>query len=116
MSDIVERLRGIYTVPVDDGGGLLDGKDTFTRTFDGLPPIWGEAADEIERLRAERDDYREALVEIATDRLIEVPVASGTVYECQYCGGYAYNSDDLEHEECPILDARTVLARYEETT
>ena len=30
---IVNRLRGIYTIPVNDGLGLLNGKDTFTREF-----------------------------------------------------------------------------------
>ena len=50
---IVNRLRGIYTIPVDDGAGLLNGKDTFTRDFDAstLPPINAEAANEIERQR-----------------------------------------------------------------
>lgn len=46
---LTDRLRGIYTIPVNDGGGLLDGKDTFTNTFP-VPPINIEAAEEIERL------------------------------------------------------------------
>src|ERR1035437_6368959 len=50
MNDLKQRLRGIYTVPVNDGGGLLDGKDTFTRDFSPMPPICGEALAEIERL------------------------------------------------------------------
>lgn len=59
MNDLVNRLRGIYTIPVNDGAGPLDGKNTFTRTFDNLPPIMGEAADAIERLQRERDNlYR----------------------------------------------------------
>ena len=49
-TDICQRLRGIYTVPVNDGAGLLDGKDTFTREF-VTPPIQHEAANEIEKLR-----------------------------------------------------------------
>lgn len=49
-SDLVNRLRGIYITPVNDGAGLLDGKATVTRKFDNLPPIMAEAADEIERL------------------------------------------------------------------
>jgi hypothetical protein len=56
---LVNRLRGIYTVPVNDGGGLLDGKDTFTNTFP-VPPIQKEAAEEIERLEGLirwRDDH-----------------------------------------------------------
>ena len=46
---LIDRLRGIYTIPVNDGGGLLNGKDTFTRTFP-VPPINVEAAGEIETL------------------------------------------------------------------
>jgi hypothetical protein len=52
--DLVDRLRGIYTLPVNDGAGLLDGSDVFKRTF-GVPPIRYEAADMIERLRAGGD-------------------------------------------------------------
>lgn len=50
-SNLVNRLRGIYTLPVDDGAGLLDDKDTFTRGFP-TPPIMHEAAMRIEELEA----------------------------------------------------------------
>ena len=53
--DLVDRLRGIYTIPVEDGGGLLSGKDTHTSVFE-VPPIHGEAADEIVRLRSREAD------------------------------------------------------------
>jgi hypothetical protein len=33
IQDIANRLRGVITIPVNDGHGLLDGKDTFTRDF-----------------------------------------------------------------------------------
>jgi len=49
LSDLVNRLRGIYTIPVDDGAGLLDGKPTFTRRFE-VSPISSEAADVVEAL------------------------------------------------------------------
>lgn len=49
-AELVNRLRGIYTIPVNDGIGPLNGSNTFTRKFDGLPPIHGEAADAIEDL------------------------------------------------------------------
>jgi hypothetical protein len=49
--DIVERLRGKVRVPVNDGIGLLDGKDFFERTFPTSKAAM-EAADEIDRLRA----------------------------------------------------------------
>lgn len=48
--DIVERLRGKVRVPVNDGAGLLDGKDFFERSFPTSKAAM-EAADEIERLR-----------------------------------------------------------------
>lgn len=60
--DLVDRLRGIYTVAVNDGAGPLLGKDTFTRVNDGfIPPIQKEAADEIERLRAQIADLERQL-------------------------------------------------------
>jgi len=46
---LVERLRGIVRIPVNDGAGLLDGKDFFERSFP-TSPLAREAADEIERL------------------------------------------------------------------
>jgi hypothetical protein len=49
MSDLVDRLRGKYVIPVRDGAGPLNGKDTFTRQFD-TPPIHHEAAARIEAL------------------------------------------------------------------
>jgi hypothetical protein len=49
-SNLVNRLRGIYTVPVNDGAGLLNGKDTYTKVFTGLPSINEEAAKAIEDL------------------------------------------------------------------
>ena len=62
---ICARLRGIYTVPINDGAGLLNGKDTFTRTFD-TPPIQQAAANLIETLNEQIDIllvvYKEAIV------------------------------------------------------
>lgn len=52
LTTITDRLRGKYVVPVNDGAGLLDGKDTFTREFK-TPPIQHEAAARIEELEAE---------------------------------------------------------------
>ena len=60
MSDLLSRLRGVYSVPVNDGGGLLEGKDTFTRTFPATP-INLEAADAIEALQTQLNECREAL-------------------------------------------------------
>lgn len=58
MSDrdtLVDRLRGIYRIPITDGLGPAGGEEPdnpneFVRRFETLP-IHHEAADEIERLR-----------------------------------------------------------------
>lgn len=57
MSDIVERLRGVYRVAIKDGLGPVgageepDNPDAFVRHFE-TPPIQHEAADIITALRA----------------------------------------------------------------
>jgi len=56
ISSLTDRLRGKYILTVDDGGGLLNGKDTFTRAIT-TPPIQQEAAQVI-------DDLAHALKEI----------------------------------------------------
>ena len=48
---LTDRLRGIYIIPVNDGAGLLYGKDTFTRHFE-TAPIQHEAAQVIDDLVA----------------------------------------------------------------
>lgn len=60
---LVDRLRGVYSVPVNDGAGPLDGKDTFTREFK-TPPIQHEAALEIECLAAELEAARRRVAEL----------------------------------------------------
>lgn len=67
MSDLVERLRGIYNIPVNDGAGPLNGSMTFTRAFK-TSPIMHEAADRIEQLESQLANARKADSELA-DRL-----------------------------------------------
>lgn len=62
--DLVNRLRGIYIIPVNDGAGLLDGKDTYTRTFHA-PQLQHDAANEIERLYARIVELEAVLQDIA---------------------------------------------------
>jgi len=56
MTDLVDRLRGIYRIPITDGLGPVETSEDpnspseFVRTFP-TPPIQLEAAAEIERLR-----------------------------------------------------------------
>lgn len=64
---LTDRLRGIYTIPVNDGAGLLNGKDTITREFE-TPPIQKEAADVIDALVEALEQCAEALA-FARDKL-----------------------------------------------
>jgi hypothetical protein len=48
---LVDRLRGQYHLPVNDGAGPLNGSMTFSREFP-TPPIQKEAADIIEQMLA----------------------------------------------------------------
>jgi hypothetical protein len=59
---LVDRLRGIYTLPVNDGGGPLNGKMTYTPAEPFFtPPVQKEAAERIERLEAAYADAISAL-------------------------------------------------------
>lgn len=49
--NLVQRLRGKYTLKINDGCGPLDGNDSFTREFE-VPAINKLAADVIVRLAA----------------------------------------------------------------
>lgn len=55
--DLIQRLRGIYNIPVQDGCGPLNGSDTFTREF-YVPPISLEAAECIEQMQKVIDAAR----------------------------------------------------------
>jgi len=57
-SDLLNRLNGIYTTPVNDGAGLLNGKDTHTRTF-AVSPINKEAAKAIKDLQIKLKNEKE---------------------------------------------------------
>ena len=62
--DLVRRLRGEYRIPVNDGHGPLNGRNTYVRQFSeaerlglhaacyDVPPIYTEAAEAIEELLA----------------------------------------------------------------
>jgi hypothetical protein len=52
---LIERLRGLIRVPVNDGAGLLDDKDFFERQFPASR-IALEAADRIEALEADQKE------------------------------------------------------------
>jgi len=69
--DLVDRLRGNYHLPVNDGAGPLNGSMTFSRQFE-TPPIQKEAAAEIENLRAIQkaawDYFNHAVQDEADDR------------------------------------------------
>lgn len=58
--DLVDRLRGQYHLPVNDGAGPLNGSMTFSREYP-TAPIQKEAADLIERMRQILTDALPAL-------------------------------------------------------
>lgn len=71
MSDLVNRLRGEYRIPITDGLGAAGGEEPendteFVRTFPSTP-IQVEAANEIERLRADFAKLRLGICDHATD-------------------------------------------------
>lgn len=51
-ADVCNRLRGIIIIPVNDGAGLLDGKDYFERHWPDQPALHHRAAVIIEELVA----------------------------------------------------------------
>lgn len=83
-STLVNRLRGIYTIPVDDGAGPLNGSDTFT----GLPAINEEAAREIERLQTQVDAINKRIDKDGQDvtDLLEL-IRNLTLYAERYAEG-----------------------------
>lgn len=66
---LVDRLRGIYILPVDDGCGPLDGKMTFERRhrMDSIQIIAGEFINQLE----EGKPYTEFAVEFMIEQLLE---------------------------------------------
>jgi hypothetical protein len=66
---LIDRLRGIYHLPVNDGAGPLNGSYTFSRQFTGQPEIQGEAADVIEALE-NGDKIPASVVENLIKRLL----------------------------------------------
>lgn len=112
--DLVNRLRGIYTIPVNDGAGPLDGSDTFARAFP-VPPINGEAADEIEQLRQEVERLKDVL---HLDRsglaaaLEDVwRAAGGYAWAAEGRGPYEYDDEEYRAEMGRMVREICALAR-----
>lgn len=61
--NLVERLRGRYMIPIDDGCGPIDGSDVFVQEYE-VGPIQKMAANEIEQLRAANALLRTHLAEV----------------------------------------------------
>lgn len=53
LDDLIQRLMGVYNIPINDGCGPIDGKDVFTRKFDNLPLINGEAVNWLSHLKSQ---------------------------------------------------------------
>jgi len=83
--DIIERLRGKVRVPVNDGAGLLDGKDFFERTFPTSKAAM-EAADEIERLRAQNASERRSGMIDAMDLIGNMRQSEAGLFDIKHSG------------------------------
>lgn len=102
MSDLVERLRGTYRIPVNDGAGPLNGSYEFVRQFE-TAPIMHEAADRIAELEAEND----ACLTRQAELLEAIEIECGTGWTCE-CGHNMYNSYGPTCHDCgrdaPLLN------------
>lgn len=69
VTEVIDRLRGNYRIPVNDGAGPLDGRDEFERLFP-TSPLALAAADIIESLvtNSNNGDY----LFVSADYLTEV--------------------------------------------
>jgi hypothetical protein len=66
VQELIDRLRGIYRIPITDGCGPIEGSMTFERRF-ATSPIQHEAADaltalrlDVQRITEERDAAKSA--------------------------------------------------------
>lgn len=114
MSDLVERLLGVYRVPITDGlgpagGDEPDNENYFVQTFP-TTPIQVEAAREIERLQAENAEKKTMLLNQAktiketqaeNDALMLDLQASDCLHVSAYQAGLAagWNYRDANDEE-----------------
>lgn len=79
---LVDRLQGVYRIPVTDGLGQVPGSaepdnpGEYVHRFE-TPPIQREAAVEIERLRAEVADLRVSVVAFCSIHAVEHAKAHG---------------------------------------
>jgi hypothetical protein len=95
---LLDRLRGVYHLPVNDGCGPIDGSMVFTRSFKPLTPLHGKAADMISRLEAgevlEWGEVNELCMELIqpmdpleTGKTYVIPIlaeAATRIYHLQY--------------------------------
>ena len=61
VETLCERLRGTYRIPVNDGGGPLNGSMEFVRQFE-TGPIQHEAARRIESLINELSKCQDQII------------------------------------------------------
>jgi hypothetical protein len=112
MSDLVERLRGIYRTPITDGLGPVgsgdepNNPDEFVRTFP-VPPIHREAADEIERLTESNNALmveREMLIKTKRDQIerltAERDAALAKVAQYEQAPVVGWVCDDFIQDPC----------------
>lgn len=105
LKRLVERLNGVYRIPITDGHGPAGGEEPdnpneFVRTFEA-PPIQREAAAAISALTAEqdaRDGEIAAAVECCKDYAAAREQAEATLREIAeiMSGGVDFEDDATE--------------------
>jgi hypothetical protein len=106
MNDIVDRLRGIYRIPITDGLGAVkgseepDNENEFVRKFE-TPPIQKEAADEIEELRVKVEEL-ETSIEEALNCASETQSSHGHMF-IQVMSSIGYDFGDPESINYSIM-------------
>lgn len=78
---LVDRLRGIYSMPIAPCFAPNEGEETFTRTFPVLGEVMERAASCIERLQEGRVVDHDVIEELIAELMIPVdPYNTGTAY------------------------------------
>ena len=94
--DLQPRLKGVYTIPVNDGAGLLNGKREFTRKFD-VPPINLEAAALIAELSTalKEGEWRKGEPDIDATVLMQHELGAGGNYDVACYRGRDKQGNDI---------------------
>ena len=116
MSDLIERLRGKYVIPINDGAGPLDGSMEFIRQFP-TPPIHHEAADALEsqakriaELEPQADAYNFACEDMEKFQRERFEAGKEVGTQGSLCDGMAWVYGRLNELEAEVARLRKLLA------